>query len=284
MKRLVTIVFSFILILNLVSCVAIESDKLQVFASFYVVYDFTSRIAGDYADVYFVTPIDAESHDWEPTAKDMARIENADILFYSSPEMEHWVAKVDASIKSTSVVMLSDGLEDKNLDPHVWLNPTSALEQMKRITEALSETDPANEAGYRKNYETAEAKITELNSSFTAADLGGKTIITDHAAYSHLCEAYGMTQISLDSLNSGSDVSASRIAEIIKYIKENGFRYIYCEEYSNQDIVDIIAKESGAEKLYLNPCEWISEEQLKNNEDYFSIMYKNLESLKKGAQ
>lgn len=283
-KKLIAAALAITLIMPLVSCDTVKSDKMQVYASFYVIYDFATRIAGEYADVYCVTPIDAESHDWEPTPNDMARIENADIFFYSSPDMESWVKKIGASVEGTPIVMLSDGLLDKNLDPHVWLNPTSALEQMKRITEAMSKADPTNEASYKKNYNTAEAKIIELDSSFKTANLDGKTIITDHAAYSHLCGAYGMTQISLDSINSGSDVSASKIAEIINYIKENEFRYIFCEEYSNQDIVDIIANESGAEKLYLNPCEWISGEQLKNNEDYFSIMYKNLESLKKGAQ
>lgn len=283
-KAALTVLLLIILTLPLASCASVKNDKLQVYTSFYIVYDFATKIAGNYADVYCLTPFGAEAHDWEPTPKDMARIEQAGLLLYLNPNMETWVTKVKASVKNTPAIMIAETLESNSLDPHIWLSPVSVLELLNQITDALIKYDSVNEAGYKENLTAAEGKLNELDLAYKNAGLEGKTIVTDHAAYGRLCEAYGMTQLAVDANNSGSDVSAARMAEIIEYIKENNINYVFCGEYSNQSIIDIIAKESGAEKLFLNPCEGLSEEQQKNNEDYFSVMYKNLDSLIKGAQ
>src|SRR5437667_11131936 len=54
--------------------------RLQVTASFYPLWYFSSRIGGDRATVTNVTPSGAEPHDYEPTAQDAARIESSDLL------------------------------------------------------------------------------------------------------------------------------------------------------------------------------------------------------------
>jgi zinc transport system substrate-binding protein len=272
----------FFAVLPLMSCTAPKQERLQVYTSFYVIYDFVSRIADGYADVYRVVPGGAAAHGFEPTPRDMANIENADIFFYSCLKMEQWPQKLAASV-SALVVPLSGELSGKSADPHVWLNPSCALGMMRLAADTLIEADPENKAGYEANYKTAAQKISELDASFNEAGLNGKIIVCDHAAYSHMCEHYGITQIPID-INTGPEVSAARIAETIEYIKDNNIQYIFCNEYENLSVINIIVRETGAKMLYLNPCEYLSDEQLQNNEDYFSIMYKNLESLKTGAR
>ena len=44
----------------------------------------------------------------------------------------------------------------------------------------------------------------------------------------------------------------------------------------------MIAGEVGAEMVKLNPLESLSEEEANNNEDYLSVMKKNLEGINKG--
>ena len=57
-----------------------ESQKLEVAASFYPLYFFASQIGGEKVAVLNVTPADAEPHDYEPTAQDIARIESSRVL------------------------------------------------------------------------------------------------------------------------------------------------------------------------------------------------------------
>lgn len=54
---------------------------------------------------------------------------------------------------------------------------------------------------------------------------------------------------------------------------------IFFEELVSPKVAQTIAKEINAKTEVLNPLEGLSEEQINNGEDYFSVMEKNLEVL-----
>ncbi|AQP54608.1 zinc ABC transporter substrate-binding protein AdcA [Vagococcus penaei] len=76
-----------------------DNQPLQVMTTFYPIYDFVSHIIGEEGKVELLIPTGTEAHDYEPTAKDMAKIEQADIFVYHHPEMESWVKKAKSSWK-----------------------------------------------------------------------------------------------------------------------------------------------------------------------------------------
>ncbi len=49
-----------------------ENEQIQVMATFYPMYDFTRQVVGDEGQVELM-PAGTDSHDYEPSAKDMAR-------------------------------------------------------------------------------------------------------------------------------------------------------------------------------------------------------------------
>ncbi|GIO29664.1 MULTISPECIES: metal ABC transporter substrate-binding protein [Paenibacillus] len=92
---------------------ATQTQKLKIEASFYPMYEFASRVAGDLADVHLLIPADTEPHDWEPTPKDIENIEKADVLVYNGAGLEGWVDQILGSSdnKNLSVIEASKGLE-----------------------------------------------------------------------------------------------------------------------------------------------------------------------------
>ncbi|OZB98000.1 metal ABC transporter solute-binding protein, Zn/Mn family [Paenibacillus sp. XY044] len=88
-------------------------DKLKIETSFYPMYEFTRQVAGDLADVHLLVPAGTEPHDWEPTPKDMAAIEQADMLVYNGAGLESWVDQVvsGSDSKGMTAVEASKGLE-----------------------------------------------------------------------------------------------------------------------------------------------------------------------------
>src|SRR5690625_2161159 len=70
------------------------SDKLQVTATFYPMYEFASRVAGELAEVELLVPAGTDTHGYEPSARDIAQLSEADLFVYNSPEMETWVPTV----------------------------------------------------------------------------------------------------------------------------------------------------------------------------------------------
>lgn len=122
------------------------ADKLNVVTTFYPMYEFTKQVAGDHANVTALIPAGAEPHDWEPSAKDMAQVKDADVFVYNGI-VEGWAEQAlsSASNDKRVVVEASKGLNlmegtaeeeegeeahaeeyhdhDHVMDPHVWLNP-----------------------------------------------------------------------------------------------------------------------------------------------------------------
>ena len=81
-------------------------------------------------------------------------------------------------------------------------------------------------------------------------------------------------------MNSGDDVSPSVMSEIVDYINQNNVKYIFFDSSTTSKSAETISKETGVELLILSPFESLTQEQIDNGEDYFSIMRTNLENLK----
>lgn len=286
-----------------------DGDKIKVYASFYPMYDFAKKIGGDKVEVTNLVPAGTEPHDWEPSAKDLAKISESDILVYSGAGMESWIDKVDQVTKDNKLVKVeaSKGIdliksehhhdeedakeedhEDAHeehdhgeYDPHVWLAPQNAKIQMKNIKDALVKADPTNKDYYEKNFEVYSQKIDDLDVKFSTSlkDTKSKNIVVSHEAFAYLCKAYGINQVGIEGLSPDSEPDAARMAEVTKFAKENKIKYIFFEELVSPKVSEAIAKEVGAKTAVLNPLEGLSDDQLKAGEDYFSVMESNLKVL-----
>ena len=90
-----------------------EDKKITIMTSIYTLYDFTSKIAGDRAEVINLVPAGAEPHDFEPTPKDMANLSKADIFIYNGGGYETWIEDVLNSIDhpEMSTLNISENLD-----------------------------------------------------------------------------------------------------------------------------------------------------------------------------
>lgn len=294
MKKLLTAI-SFILLSVFTSACSqsvVISDKPQIYTSFYAIYDFVTEIAGDKAEVYNIVPTGTEPHDWEPTVQDMAKLNSADVLFYNGLGMEHWIDKVQNSLSNsdTEFVQLSEGVDvdEKAGDPHIWLDPSNVKIMCSNIYNTLCEIDPDNKALYEANYNNYIVQLSSLDTTYknTIANLPGnnKNIVVSHEAYSYLCNAYGLNQVSIDGISADSEPSPEKMMELISFIKDNNINYIFYEELLSQKTAQTLADETGAQLLSLNPFEGLTEEEIANGENYISVMLRNLENIKTALQ
>ncbi|WP_297392495.1 metal ABC transporter substrate-binding protein [uncultured Peptoniphilus sp.] len=167
------------------------------------------------------------------------------------------------------------------MDPHVWISPKNAKIEMENIKNALAELDKENADYYESNYQKYAKMLDELDAKYSEklSALPNKTIVVSHEAYGYLCKDYGLNQLGIKGVNAETEPDAKKMAEIINYVKENKITTIFTEELIDPKVSKIIADETGCLVKVLSPIEGLSEEQIKNNEDYFSIMEENLENL-----
>lgn len=281
MKKIISIITLICVTLCLSACgggTAGTTEKPQVYTSFYAMYDFAREIAGDKADVYSMCPVGTEPHDYEPKTTDMAKLTEADVFVYNGGGMEAWAQKAADTLKNVKLVCASENIEKlDNSDPHIWLYPMNALKEAEAIKNALVECDSENSGAYEANFDSFKNRITELDSEYRTVteSAAKKDIVVAHEAYGYLCNAYGLNQIAVESVN-GAEPSTTRMAEIINLMREKNIGYICAEELTSSKTVETIAAETGAEVAELNPFEGDTEDR-----SYFEIMEENLEVLKK---
>lgn len=277
---------------------AADGDKkLTVYTTVYPMYDFTQKIGGDKVQLKNLVPAGTEPHDWEPTPSDMADIEKADVLIYNGAGMEPWLDKVFKSINTEKMVRVEatkglsllnnpDSTEKLATDPHVWLDPMLAKQEMRAIKNALVSVDPANQAYYEKNYEDNAVQFDQLDHEYKAAvhQFSKKDIVVAHQAFSYLCNAYGLNQVAIEGISADAEPSPGRMAEIVELVKEKQLKYIFFEELVSPKVAQTIAKETGATTAVLSPFEGLSDSDQHAGKDYFSVMRDNLEVLKKALQ
>lgn len=296
---------SLLLIIVLISITGcsdgVENDKgkLKVYTSFYPIYDFTSKIAGEKVELYNMVPSGTEPHDWEPSASDIVSLENADMLVYNGAGMEHWVEDVLMNLENEDLIVIeaSKGIDllsseddhdhdQGDYDAHVWTAPLNVKIEMENIKDGLIQLDPESSRYYEENFERYSQELAKLHDEFEngLSHLSNKNFVVSHQAFSYMSKAYGLNQIAIDGISPDSEPNPGRMAEIIDFVIENNIKVIFFEELASSKVASTIANETGVVVDVLNPLEGLSDQEIQNGDDYFSVMRKNLKALTRALQ
>lgn len=286
--------------------------KLQVYTTIFPVYDFTVNIGGEKVEVKKLVPPGVEPHEWEPSPRDVVGLGSSDIFIYNGVGMEPWVEKflnsvnkpellvVDASKEVELLAQLgghshghshshshshnasSGGKVVESKDPHIWLDPLNAKIMVDNIKDALSKADPANNIYYETNANRYKEELDLLHQEYLAAleNAPNKVFVTSHDAFGYLAHRYNLKQISIRGVSPEVEPTPGKVAEIIKIVRNNKISYIFFETLVSPKVSEVIAKETGAEILPLNPLDGLSQNEIDAGKNYLSVMRDNLANLK----
>ncbi|AIS51497.1 ABC-type metal ion transport system, periplasmic component/surface adhesin [Thermoanaerobacter kivui] len=291
-KALISMILIMALVLGLTSCgtKTAEPSKPVVYASFYPIYDLSSKIGGNKIVVKTIIPSGVEPHDWEPTTKDVAEMTKANTILYLGLGMDSWIDKIKSNAPNVAFYEVSKGVNPikygNETNPHIWLSPKEALIMAKNIKEALQKADPKSKDYFEKNYQSLKNTLENLDKEYTDAlsQTKHKTFIVYHSAFDYLARDYGLKQEALVGMNEEAEASPARIGEIINLIKKENIKYIFTEPLTSPKPIQTIAKETGVQVLPLNTIEGLTKEDIKKKEDYISLMKQNLENLIKALE
>lgn len=175
-----------------------------------------------------------------------------------------------------------EGHNHGNIDPHIWLSPTISKQIALAIKDSLVEEMPEQEAVFVENYENLVFELTSLNEQFEqlASEVSSKTFFVSHAAFGYIAGEYGFKQVPVAGLNSQSEPSQKELTQIVDLAKESNIQHILFEQNVSSNLASVIQHEVGAEPLILHNLSVLTNEDIKNNETYFTLMEKNIETLR----
>ncbi len=260
-----------------------QTSNVKVATSFYPLYYFTKEIGRENVDVTNLTPAGAEPHDYEPNTGDIARIEKSDLLIVNGAGFEPWLDKLVSDLKEKKVGILqaAEGLATRPQDPHVWLDPVLAKQEVARITAALIQRDPTHADSYQANGTQLEERLDVLHAEFqqTLGSCKLKTTIESHEAFGYLVARYGIEQLALTGMSPDQEPSPQALAQLTRLAKEKGITHIFFETLVSPRLAETLAREVGARTLIFDPIEGLTEEDQKGGKDYFSVQRENLTNL-----
>ncbi|GAE24628.1 zinc ABC transporter [Halalkalibacter wakoensis JCM 9140] len=179
-----------------------------------------------------------------------------------------------------------DHNHDHDEDPHVWLDPILSITLAENIKNALIELMPEQEEFFTTNFEEVKAELelidVEFQSMVEAAEKD--TFLVSHAGYGYWEERYGVKQIGIAGISPTNEPSQRQMQDIINLANEYGLQYVLFEQNIPTKVAEVVKDEVGAEALYLHNLEALVTEDVENDEDYFSLMRRNIEVLEKALQ
>ena len=275
-----------------------ESSGLKVIAAFYPLEFVAKTIGGDLISVENMTPPGVEPHDLELTPQQITTLDDADLLLYVAgfqPALEE--AATQSAPANSLDVMAINGLnllgatedghnhgeeahsdEEMLSDPHVWLDPERLIVVAKAVAAKLSEVDPDNSETYATNLTAFVEQLEGLDADFTSglASCERRLIVTSHAAFGYLADAYNLEQEAISGLSPESEPTPKRLNEIGKEAKADGTTTIFFETLASPKVAQTLADDLNISAAVLDPIEGIGEGQT-----YFSVMESNLAALRK---
>lgn len=174
-----------------------------------------------------------------------------------------------------------EGHDHGSTDPHVWISPVLSQELAASVRDALTEKDPEGAEEFDKNYEELLAELEELDESFQNLDakVERDTFFVSHAAFGYLAAPYGFEQVAVAGLNSQDEPSQKELTEIVDMAREKDIQYIVFEQNVSSNLTEVIQNEVGAEAIEMHNLGVLTQENIDNNETYFTLMEKNLQAL-----
>lgn len=288
-----------------------KNDQLIVYTTVYPLQDFTEKIGGEHVQVESVYPPGVDVHTYEPTAKTMQQIADADAFIYVGQGMEGFVDRVVETLENEHVKFVEatagteflpandthgdehaheDEQEDEHdhgdVDPHIWLDPIYSIQMAETIKQTLTKLKPEAKDDFEQNFASLKQQLEQLDSQFQQLIKGAKRkeILVAHAAYGYWEKRYGLKQISVTGLSPTNEPSQKQLASIIQIAKDHDIHYIFFEQNVTSKIAEVVKNEIGADVLILHNLEARTNDDIKNNKDYFAIMNDNISALKKALQ
>lgn len=262
------------------------SEELIICTSLYPIHIMALNITDNVPNVRLVSVKSPENgclQDVQLSVTDMKILDSSDIFIINGAGMEGYLEKVAGSFPDLLVIDASEGLNvehndhSHDINPHVWVSISMAIQQVQSMGEQLAQFDPANKELYLKNTESYITKMEELKDRMhqELSDLKYRDIITLHDAFPYFAQEFDLNILAVVQKESDSEPSARELAETIKLVRENEVRAIFVEPQFSDLAAQTIARETGARVYALDPA---SSGPLHANA-YLDIMEKNLQIL-----
>ena len=284
----------------------VAADKaFKVVTTFLPITLFTRAVAGDCATVTALIPPSLGPHDFQAKPGDLTALRQAGVLVKNGLEMEGFLGKLVAAAENPQLVVIdssrgvatlesaehgdghgNDGDHDHGHDhgvvnPHIWLDPLRAVQQVATIRDGLIQADPSCADGYRRNAAAFTAQLKQLNSEIASQlePYRGKTFVAFHDFAPYFAQRYGLKADYLVDVPELNPAPAD-LQRVAAEVKSSQLKALLSEPQEGNRSFNTLAKDLGVKVVVFDPMETATEEASRNPATYVSVMRRNVADLR----
>jgi ABC-type Zn uptake system ZnuABC Zn-binding protein ZnuA len=268
------LIFTMLVGCNAAAPVADHSGKLKVVATTSIVGDVVRNVGGDAIELSILLPTGSDPHSFEPVPQDVARLQQADIIFANGAGLEEFLSHIiDSAGGKEKLVSLSDDLdliqvephegetaeeagggeehEHSSGNPHVWTDPSMIAAWVDQIAAALSSRDATNSSTYQSNAASYKQQLSDLDQwikdQVAQVPPERRKLVTDHESHQYFARRYGFDIVGavIPSFSTVAQPSAQELAELEDTIRKQGVRAIFVDRAVNQALSQRVAQDTG---------------------------------------
>jgi ABC-type Zn uptake system ZnuABC Zn-binding protein ZnuA len=241
--------------------------KLVVVTSVSPITNILANIGGERIQLTGIIPEGSDSHTFEPAPSDAKILARADLIFLNGLKLEEPTLELaKANLKSgAEIVLLGDQTlqpsqyiydfsfpkENGSPNPHLWMNPLYALRFAEIARDTFIRRDPGGTEQYHQAYNAFMSRIEALDQAIQAAvatiPAANRKLLTYHDSFAYFAPRYGLTVIGAIQPSSFAEPSAREIAGLVEQVRRERVPAIFGSEVYPSPVLDLIAKESGAQ-------------------------------------
>ena len=278
---------------------------LQVVTTFLPITLFTRAVAGECATVTALIPPSIGPHDYQASPDAVTALGQADVLVKNGLGMEGFLDKLVSAAENPDLVVIDSSAGVSTLEspahgeqgpshdhghshshshgpvnPHIWLDPLRAVQQVEAIRDGLVAADPSCADGYRRNAEATIAELRQLNDAIAdrLKPFAGKTFVAFHDVAPYFAERYGLKAaflVDVPEINP-SPADLRRVAE---QVQASELQALLSEPQAGARSFNTLATDLGIRISVFDPLETGSDDQARDPATYFQVMRRNVDNL-----
>ncbi len=214
-----------------------EVEKFQVATSIFPIYDITKNVVGENIDVFYMVPILANPHTYEPVPSAVNQLKHADLFIGVHHDFDGWME--DFLSDTTDIIYLNEEMRKDSShyrnpslqrveNPHIWLTVKGAEKCAQIIAGKLSEIDEANRSAYMKHLQSYLQELVVLDQRLVRLfqNIREKKFIQWHPAWDYFAEDYGLEVLGTIEQGHGDEPSLKEFKELTDMARKQNVKII----------------------------------------------------------
>lgn len=238
---------------------ASQQEKALVLTTIKPLTMIAEAVLGDEFELRQVLPDQEIPHHYSLRMSDRRLFDQAQLVLWVGPELEHFMASLLAQRDSSTVIRASEleamawpVISERGRDDHLWLNPQNALVIARALVAQASTFEQANPAILKAQLRVFEDEIDVLMQQIRKRllSVSAHKFIVDHDAFRHFTETFGLQDSGFLRDSAGVDIGARARAEVMG---QKEVRCVVVEPESRRDRILALAAEWGANWVMIDP-------------------------------